>query len=505
MDIADDQRSRSTILAGNIASGERFLDFSSEDECDDYEDWNSTSSLHTGSSETDISLEDLKQADKIFEECFGFHTILSSMIRLLLSGDILPTDILCQALAYTVQIHINGKHSVRYLESYGLFWAGVRNLIKTRGLIPFREHMPIPSNIGKSKEKIIQICNLDKMSLGKSGLQKSNLLHWINGKKFESNNRKLAISLTADAKKIASSPSGREDLGGLGNRSSASDEELEFKKKSSILLNMLDHLDDRKNCFELYNNLTSETFELVTKLSRIEDLLKKNLKGAEKNSNLLKYVHVLKQQRENGRGLIIILHELQRDLIEEISILRSCNDCIPDRKRNLVNLSSQPNYRQLDINVNNEAYISDKISSLLKESKNVLSFPWHKVADCLKTAETIGRSSGLLQLVYECCYLRDSMVYEACGLSQRRPLGDMKQAYMQSRLKKSNLPAITPSDQLITATIVSNFAPMTFGKNRILKDGGIFVRNGICALPDLLVFDTINSKVSNTYSYFSTN
>ena len=78
MDIADDQRSRSTILAGNIASGERFLDFSSEDECDDYEDWNSTSSLHTGSSETDISLEDLKQADKIFEECFGFHTILSN-------------------------------------------------------------------------------------------------------------------------------------------------------------------------------------------------------------------------------------------------------------------------------------------------------------------------------------------------------------------------------------------------------------------------------------------
>ena len=52
---------------------------------------------------------------------------------------------------------------------------------------------------------------------------------------------------------------------------------------------MLDHLDDRKNCFELYNNLTSETFELVTKLSRIEDLLKKNLKGAEKNSNLYNF------------------------------------------------------------------------------------------------------------------------------------------------------------------------------------------------------------------------
>jgi hypothetical protein len=59
-------------------------------------------------------------------------------------------------------------------------WAGVRNLLKTRGLIVFKEHFPIPTDLSKMRKKIINACGLETNSLGKSGLQKKNMELCIN-------------------------------------------------------------------------------------------------------------------------------------------------------------------------------------------------------------------------------------------------------------------------------------------------------------------------------------
>ena len=495
--------SHSEILAGNLDmnNGDNILTELSDDEMED------SVEVESGGDEEltdeffqDVSLDELKLADKKFEDSFGFKMILNSLIKLLISGTILPMDILCQALVYKIQMLVKGKHSVRYQESYGLFWAGVRNLVKTRGVIPFKEHFSIPSDLGKFRNRIIEICRIDKSLLGKSGIQKSNISNWISEKKAEAKGMSIAVSLTADAKKIASSASGREDLGGLGNSISPSDEEIELRKKSVEWCDILEKLDNKDKCFLLYNHLSEETFKLVTKMSKINELLLKNTKRAEKNSNLLKYVYILNQQKENGSMLINILHELQRDLISEISSHRRCSNYNPVRKSNSVDLGTQPNYYQLHAFQNIKQPQCDRICQLLAKSKKVICFPWDDVKDILELIKTNKRGSKAFQLVYQCCYLKDSMVFAACGLGRKRPLADMKYSYLQAQKEKSSLPDLAQIDQSVVAILLSNFAPMTFGKNRILREGGLFVRNGICAAPELLVYDEINSKVGQ-FSY----
>ena len=134
--------------------------------------------------------------DEIIEDQLGVPNILSNFIKLLLSEKMLPTEILVQALVYKVHSSIKGKHSIRYKDSYGMYWAGVRNILKQRGLVVFQEHFPIPTDITKMKKKILETCDLEASSLGKSGLQKKNVELWINEKKKEADGNGLGISVS---------------------------------------------------------------------------------------------------------------------------------------------------------------------------------------------------------------------------------------------------------------------------------------------------------------------
>ena len=203
----------SEILAGNIfkqaekvcdESGDEFSEFDS----DEFENVNDSLDLDC------LTIEDIEIADKLFEEQLGVKLMIRSLIKLVISKKMLPTDILLQALGYTIQSHLRGKQSVRYLESYGMYWSGVRNLLKTRGLLSLREHFPIPSDLGKFKKKILDTCGLQKQSLGKSGIQERNVDLWIKAKKEEANGKKIGLSIAIDGKKIAASSTGLEDLAG---------------------------------------------------------------------------------------------------------------------------------------------------------------------------------------------------------------------------------------------------------------------------------------------------
>ena len=252
--------STSGILAGNL---EPITTYSS-DEFDDSLDESSANPSVVADRHVDI--RDLKHADKIIFEKLGVNNTIEHLILLLISGELSVTDILVQALTYRVQKIIHGKHSMRYSNSYGMFWAGVRNIVKTRGLVVFREHFPIPSCLSLMKKKVIQSCQLDPSSLGKSGLQKQNLEIWIRSKQTEIAPNQLCVSIAADAKKISASTGGHEDLSGLGGRETTSDEWVRHQKNKKCLLDMLISVDtNRQSCHAIYDKLTIETVELAKK------------------------------------------------------------------------------------------------------------------------------------------------------------------------------------------------------------------------------------------------
>ena len=78
-----------------------------------------------------LSLDDYKKADNIFRDVFGVP-IIENFTQLILNEKMKPRDIAVQSLAYQVMKQIRGSSGVRYLESYGMYWTGVRNIVKFR-------------------------------------------------------------------------------------------------------------------------------------------------------------------------------------------------------------------------------------------------------------------------------------------------------------------------------------------------------------------------------------
>ena len=108
-------------------------EFSSDEE--DYDDLVSEDSQP-------ISLNDYRKADKLLSETFDIN-VLEETVKNLLSGKILPDELVIQSLAYKNQKINRGKNGVRYLSSWGSFWAGVREIVKSRGLVPFLDHFEV--------------------------------------------------------------------------------------------------------------------------------------------------------------------------------------------------------------------------------------------------------------------------------------------------------------------------------------------------------------------------
>ena len=149
LDSHDAQSNISSVfLAGNLDCFKQ--DFDDDDSEDEYLlDDAGIDELEAGQNddENSVTLEDLAKAEKILQSVFGNFGILKSLIKAILSGKLdVGSDIAFQAIVYKLQSLLYGKHSLRYLENYGMFWAGVRNLIKSRGVVVFLEHFPVPQN-----------------------------------------------------------------------------------------------------------------------------------------------------------------------------------------------------------------------------------------------------------------------------------------------------------------------------------------------------------------------
>ena len=174
--------------------------------------------------DTPVTLEDLRIVDQMLEDVFGIP-IVANLIRLLLKGIMKTDNISVQALSYEVVKYTRGITGIRYLSSYGMFWAAVRNIIKTRGLVPFMDHFMIPSALSKFKKKLLDVCGISEDSLGSSGIQESNMKMWISSMVTDMNCEKLCLSLSMDGKKIHMTSDGLEDMGaGTNYRDSYTDE-----------------------------------------------------------------------------------------------------------------------------------------------------------------------------------------------------------------------------------------------------------------------------------------
>ena len=89
-----------------------------------------------------LTLDDYRKADKLMSDTFDIN-VLEETVKNLLSGKMFPSEMVLQSLAYKTQKISRGKTGVRYLSSWGAFWAGVREIVKSRGLVPFLDHFEV--------------------------------------------------------------------------------------------------------------------------------------------------------------------------------------------------------------------------------------------------------------------------------------------------------------------------------------------------------------------------
>jgi hypothetical protein len=148
--------------------------------------------------------EKIKKADDILQRSFGVR-VLELVADYIIDGHLSTMDMIIQALAYRFQKLKRGKSGIRYKDSWGMFWCGVRTLIRGRGLVAFLDHFDIPTKLSKFKPKLLECCGLDSESLGKAGLLVQNAGLWLSERKKEIGDKTVCLSLSFDGKKIAMS------------------------------------------------------------------------------------------------------------------------------------------------------------------------------------------------------------------------------------------------------------------------------------------------------------
>ena len=443
-----------------------------------------------------VTSEEVQHADKILFSIFGVN-VISVFTKLILSGQLQPTDFVSQSIAYKCQAILRGNSGIRYEKSWGLFWAACRNIVKSRGLLAFRDHFCIPSlsQLVKFKKQIIQLCGLEESSLGKSGLQLKSTHLWVESKSTECQGKPLALSVSIDGKKISVTKEGTEDMGGIANFANKASENEEF---DSVLKRIMDlwKLNDRSSLFTLYDSLSCACQEIVTKLAALKKLETLNTNRLQKNPNLQKYINVLRSQYETGQKLMEKLGSVQCSIINLIADKRKASDLLP--KDDGSYLKDQENYTDLtnlsvEADNNNTTLITQSV-----KANALLDVPWPLLNAKLGNFSSIAKNSETFRKLIELCYLSSEQVFMACGLGVLRPVQDMKDIYLQAHSFPSTMPPPKMADPAIVRSFCASMAPMTFGKNCQIQETGLFIKNGICALPDFLILsytDTLEFNV----------
>ena len=424
-----------------------------------------------------------RDADAVLFKSFGIN-ILETLAQCLLSGQIQSDDLIIQALSYKCQRILRGRRGIRYKDSWGMYWYAVRNIVKGRGLVPFVDHFEIPSKLSSYKLKMVKLCGLDMESLGKPGLQEQNVKLWLGGKQLEIGTKSLCLSVSIDAKRL--SDGAEEDMAELGASPAEIEKELAVTKRTLIgyLIN-----GSRESLFKLYNELSDVSKAVETKVSAITNLITKNTKYLEKTPSLNKYIYILKQQLSVGKDIVGAIGQVQTKVISEISRKRNCLQLLSDggSQRNFIKISDL----STELELSNIASINDWV----KNYKTPIDVPLNEIKHVLGVhLSNIPRESSLCKAIMGLCYLKAENFFRACGLSNERPLQEMKNVYIEARnystesiIKKGSVSAIT--------TFCSNFCAITFGNNVLIHEAGIFLNNCILALPDLLVINVYDQLV----------
>ena len=101
-----------------------------------------------------MTLEEYEKVNKILSDIYGIKVIeLAS--KCILNGQINSNDFVIQALSYKMQKLNSGNKGVRYLPSWGRFWASVREIIRARGLVPFLDHFEVTFFVCKFTEHFV--------------------------------------------------------------------------------------------------------------------------------------------------------------------------------------------------------------------------------------------------------------------------------------------------------------------------------------------------------------
>ena len=486
---------QSSVIAGNLDNFSRRLEtltsLSDDEGLDDdiVDEPNIKSNYRINDS---ASHDEITKADKILFDIYGVNMI-SLVSKMIVAGDMLPDEFVIQSLAYKCQFLVRGKTGVRYEKSWGLFWSACRNIIKSRGIVPFLDHFPVPSQsqLVKYKSEAMKMCGLEKASIGRPGLQRSSTELWINAKMKESQGQLLVVSASMDGKKIAvsSSDDSTEDMGGIDKYSTKEEVDLEYNDMLKQMKSLIKQ-NDRKSLFTFYDKLSCFSQEIVSKMHALQLLEEVNSKRLEKNPNLSKYIHVLKSKALVGQDLLEKFCIIQLDVIEMIAEKRKASHLLPQSKT--VYLPTQDNYQALkpmeDVEDRTNLYLINKMTN----NEHLLEICWPRLMIELGETFKFSRESKSFKRLVELCYLTSAQAFIACGLGRTRPVQEMKSIYSQSHAFPSTLKPPELIDSNVLATFCSIVAPMTFGLNCVVKESGILIKNGISSVPDLLVCNLSN-------------
>ena len=473
-----ESESESTFQAGNLDNSRRTVnELLTDNDLESSDDDDSTLE-NQYSFETLLTLEDIRKVDKVLEDTYGIP-IIQHLTMLLLKGILQPTHISVQSMAYQVVRLTRGVSGVRYHESYGMFWAAIRNLIKSSGLVPFMDHFMIPSALSKYKKKLLTLGGLSVDKLGKLGIQKENIQSWTSALLKEMKCEKLCLSVSMDGKKIHMSNDGVEDMGDEGTAN------MSDKSEQDLLIDMFND-GSRASLFSAYDHLSRLCQTVSSRLEAIERLLNRNKIAAEKNSLLSKYVYVLQEQLTKGSGVIQKIGKLQLSVLTLICSVRNTTYLLPHR--DCVDLSLQANIRKLQKMTNVEDQENVNLIDSLTTEK-LTSFPWVN-CNLSRPFSKIHSDSYSYTHLENTCILGSEEIFLASGMGKSSPLRDMKKIYMRCNSQLDYDFNCNPSvPKNIEATLSALIAPMIFGNNCYIAEAGIFIRHGYCSKPSFLIYD----------------
>lgn len=138
---------QSEFLGGNIDGSQYLQDFNEEENKDlsDIEDEDDGDFDHTSENVLPFTLEDYEKVNKVLCQTYGVN-VLQLACKFILNGKLDDEDFVVQALAYKTMRLNRGTSSIRYLPSWGCFWASVREIVRARGLVPFLDHFEVIDN-----------------------------------------------------------------------------------------------------------------------------------------------------------------------------------------------------------------------------------------------------------------------------------------------------------------------------------------------------------------------